>query len=209
MPPRSWRAAPGGVDIRWMGGARLSAMNEAETGGSRRRWGWRVDRTWEGASLDEEQISLVTLAFRGAVAEIMVDAPYHGDPAPGSPQGRCEGLWNHEVVEFFMCGDDERYVEVECGPHGHFLVLELHGSRNLVRDDVPVVDYASSIDGGRWQATLQVEMSWLPPGIRVANAYRIAGQGEARSYAAAFPGSGAPDFHRLELFRPLSEAAVD
>ena len=179
-----------------------------DDGAARRRWRWRVNHTWGGTALTAEQTSVVSLECQGGIAEVIVDAPYLGDPAPDSPTGRCDGLWNHEVVELFVCGGDRRYLEVECGPHGHFLALLFHGARALTCDDVPVTQYAATIDGARWRGVLALEQRWLPPGMESANAYRIAGQGGARTYAAAYPGDGAPDFHRLDLFRPLAAATA-
>ena len=178
----------------------------ADRSDAQRRWRWRVDRAWDGGRLAAEQIAEVSLVCHGGRVEICVDAPYAGDPAPQSPAGRCEGLWHHEVVELFVCGDDRRYLEVECGPHGHFLALLFHGARALTCDDVPVTRYTATIHGARWRGVLVLEQRRLPPGMASANAYRITGQGDARAYAAAYPGDGPPDFHRLDLFRPLAAA---
>jgi len=52
------------------------------------------------------------------------------------------------VVEAFFLGTDDRYLEVEVGPHGHYLVLQLHGSRNLVRDHVPIPSVSTEISEG-------------------------------------------------------------
>jgi hypothetical protein len=196
--------------------ARVSAMSPGKLEGARRggadssdaRWRWRVDRAWGGERLAAEEIAEVSLVCNQGVAEIRVDAPYAGDPAPQSPAGRCDGLWNYEVVELFVCGDDQRYLEVECGPHGHYLALLLHGPRVRVCDDVPVTRYAATIQGARWRGVLALEQRWLPPGMASANAYRITGHGSVRAYAAASPGHGPPDFHRLELFQPLSAATA-
>lgn len=155
--------------------------------------------------MEEADVALVAMTIGGSSVEISVDAPYAGDPPPEVPHGRCPGLWNFEVVELFVCGDDQHYLEVECGPHGHFLALRLHRPRSLVRDDLPVIRYDARIDGGRWRGTLALDARWIPSGLRTANAYRISGQGAERTYAAAFPGEGTPDFHRLDLFRPLDE----
>jgi hypothetical protein len=42
---------------------------------------------------------------------------------------RCTGnswdLCNHDVVELFLLGKDERYLQPEIGPYGHYLVLQL------------------------------------------------------------------------------------
>ena len=40
---------------------------------------------------------------------IEMDAPYFDDPAPTDPIGTTWALWNYEVVELFLVGDDGRY----------------------------------------------------------------------------------------------------
>jgi hypothetical protein len=104
-----------------------------------------------------------------------------------------------------LLGSDERYLEVEVGPHGHFLVLALHGVRRVVRDDFePVCRVARSDEFRSWRAELHLPAAWLPPGLSHINAYAIRGGGEARRYMAAFPVPGEqPDFHRLEHFVPI------
>ena len=69
---------------------------------------------------------------------VQVRAPYHSDSPPPSPPGPMDFLWEYEVVELFLLGAGERYTEIELGPHGHHLVLQLVGCRNVVRRCIPV-----------------------------------------------------------------------
>jgi len=162
-----------------------------------------IDNTWDGQSAHASEIARLTLSAEPGVLRIDVDAPFHADPAPAHPVGPTWGLWDYEVVELFLLGPDGRYTEIELGPHGHHLVLQLHGVRSVTARELPL-DYAVRVQGGRWTATARIERALLPPGPRRLNAYAIHGSGAARRYLAHAPAPGpAPDFHRLDSFRPV------
>src|SRR5690606_32296345 len=124
-----------------------------------------------------------------------------GDPPPAGPPGPTDRLWEHEVVELFVLGDGERYTEIELGPHGHHLVLQLDGVRRPVRARVPIASEAA-ITGDRWRGVAHVDGRWFPTPRRW-NAYAVHGRGDDRQHLAAVPVPGpAPDFHRLACFAP-------
>jgi hypothetical protein len=138
------------------------------------------------------------LSFESSELVVDVNAPWHGDPAPTTPVGACPRLWEHEVVELFLAGQGDRYLEVELSPSGHYLVLSLEGERRVVWGEVPLL-YRTQILGQRWTGRARIPMSWLPPGLSALNAHAIAGTGAERRYWSFRPCSGAvPDFHRLE-----------
>lgn len=167
-----------------------------------------IDRLWDGsAAAPSERISLDLRARAGAL-EIAVDAPFHGDPAPPAPPGSTPGLWNFEVVELFLHAPDDRYLELEFGPHGHSLALQLHGVRNLVAT-VDVAFVAEPPANGRWRGRAVVAPDLLPPGLARWNAHAIHGEGESRRYLSAFPAAGArPDFHRPDITAALDPALL-
>lgn len=162
-----------------------------------------VDRLWNGEHASADEIVRVQLASTADGVEFAVDAPFHGDPAPPGPAGVVDGLWEYEVVELFLLGDGEHYLEVEIGPHGHHLVLSLHGRRRPTRRGLPLA-FTSERDAERWRGRATIPWTYVPTGALAANAYAIHGTGEARRYLAWSPVPGdLPDFHRLEHFRPL------
>lgn len=164
----------------------------------------RVDRLWDGAPARPTEAATVTVRRDGdGAVHVHVDAPDHGDPAPESPPGSTDRLWEYEVVELFLLGDDARYTEVELGPGGHYLVLRLEGRRNPVEVGLPL-EASVWREGGRWGARARIPAALIPPGELRGNAYAIHGQGEQRRYLAwtPVPGDG-PDFHRLERFGVL------
>ena len=82
-----------------------------------------VDTLWNGDPAQPGEAVRITLRDGGPHLLLLIDAPYHGDPAPDGPPGVFWKLWEHEVVELFVLGLADRYLEVEVGPHGHHLSL--------------------------------------------------------------------------------------
>lgn len=161
--------------------------------------------TWDGGALRPGEFARWTLRPAPGHLHLRLEASYHGDPAPQAPPGRLWGLWEHEVVELFLLGPQDHYLELELGPHGHHLALWLEGRRQVARDRLPV-ECECKLQGARWSAELRLERSLLPPGPLRWNAYAIHGVGARRRYLAAHPAPGpAPDFHRLEAFAPAPE----
>jgi len=137
-----------------------------------------------------------------------VRARSFGDPPPIARAGRLDGLWTFEVVELFLLGTDDHYLEIELGPHGHWLALALHGTRTVVDATIPLeVRWAPHPMG--WQALGILSRASLPRGLARVNAYAIHGQGQRRRYLAwtPVPGTG-PDFHRLDSFGSLDPALI-
>jgi RimJ/RimL family protein N-acetyltransferase len=171
-----------------------------------------IANTWDGRDLPERERVSVHLAFAQTELRLAVDAPFHADPPPDLAPGACPRLWEHEVVEFFLLGDDERYLEVELGPHGHHLVLALHGRRNIVSalpHGLPIF-YRAERSGSRWRGAARVPLAWYPPGLNRCNVYAMSGAGSARRHLAWQPVPGSePDFHRLEHFAPLDPQRED
>jgi len=162
-----------------------------------------VVHTWDGATVDAGAVARVELRRRDAL-EVLVDAPWHGDPPPNAPPGPTPRLWEHEVIEVFLAGPDERYLEVELGPHGHHLVLWLEGVRRPAREGI-AIDWAVERRGDRWRGTARLGPQVpLPDAPWRANAYAIHGVGAARRWLAHSPVPGErPDFHRLDRFVPV------
>jgi hypothetical protein len=171
-----------------------------------------IERDFRGHDLPLVHRARMTLGMERGALVIEVDAPYFGDPAPDSPVGPTDGLWEYEVSELFIADDAEHYLEIELSPHGHHLALELQGVRNVVRSQLPI-DYAATIAGvddraggvrGRYRGLARVPAEYLPERPTRANAYLIHGSGAARAYHAHSPPLGViPDFHRLSCFVPL------
>ncbi|MEW6219924.1 MAG: hypothetical protein AB1634_10370 [Thermodesulfobacteriota bacterium] len=163
----------------------------------------RIAALWNGQPAGAAGEATVRFQADGHFLQVEIQASFHGDPAPCGPPGPRDRLWEHEVVELFLVGAAERYLELEMGPHGHYLVLSLAGIRQVVASHP--ADFCASINGSRWQGRLRLPAVLLPSGLAWANAFAIHGQGAGRQYLAAFPVPGpAPDFHRLHDFPLLA-----
>ena len=174
-----------------------------------------IDHDWRGAPARANEGVSIALSRASAHATsdllVQIDAPFHNDKPPTSAAGPAPRLWNFEVVELFLLGGGLRYLELEFGPHGHWLALELEGVRNVVRSEnsEQAVQFGAERSEKRWRGTARVDVSLLPAGLSRLNAYAIHGADLERRYLAAFasPGSS-PDFHSLEYFRPFDWDAL-
>lgn len=169
-----------------------------------------ITHTWDG--LPARTNETVSLALsRDATGDWLldVDAPFHGDPAPAAPPGPTPALWNHEVVEIFLLAPPDHYLEVEIGPHGHHLVLELRGVRRPTREGLPL-DLQVERAGDRWRARARIDSGLVPAGVTRVNAYALHGEGSRRRHLAFAAVRGeTPDFHRLGQFAALAPALRD
>lgn len=180
-------------------------------------YSFSIDRTWDDRPLGDDERCSVRLQADGQRLQIEIDAPFHDDPRPPVPAGRFDGLWNFEAVELFLVSD-HGYVELEFGPHGHFLALELKPVRRRQREVVPMEFTTSGVElreplwivgetRRRWHGAARIETGELPGSIVSANAFALHGNGAMRRYLVAHPlhdpGDREPDFHRVEGFPSL------
>ena len=166
---------------------------------------FEVQCTWDGEPLAQQEWARLGVRVDRAagILDVTVEAAYFGDPYPQVPPGSTDRLWDFEVVELFLLGDDAQYLEIELGPHGHFLGLRLAGRRHVIARDMPI-DFQVERAESSWQGRARIALDWLPMPIRAANVYAIHGNGLGRRYLAAHPVPGsAPDFHALEHFAPI------
>jgi hypothetical protein len=167
-----------------------------------------VAHTWDGLPVAAEDQAVLTLTLDGQHLCIEVDAPFAGDPPPDAPPGPTDRLWEHEVVELFVV-QGEQYTEIELGPFGHHLVLQLQGIRQPVHTGLPL-HWTSRTAAGRWTGTASIARALLPAAPERCNAYRIHGAGDQRRYLAHAPVPGpGPDFHRLSHFVPWPRGLAD
>lgn len=162
-----------------------------------------VGSTWDGAPLPPDERAVVQLDARPDGLLVRGLAPWAGDPPPTTPPGPTPGLWEHEVLELFLVGDDGRYLEVELGPHGHHLVLQLADVRRPAASELPLSLRVARV-GAYWLVEAHLPRFWLPRSVVRANAFHIHGPRGARAYRAATPLPGErPDFHQPTRFAPV------
>jgi hypothetical protein len=140
---------------------------------------------------------------------VRLDATHYNDPAPNAPPGRTERLWETEVAELFIAGCNGHYVEIEVGPHGHFLAYEFSDIRVLADPELPIEIHWPTAEGASWTAEFRIQRDRLPPQPWRVNAFLINGLSDKRQWLSAFemPAPRGPDFHQPAHFRSFDELA--
>jgi len=160
-----------------------------------------VTRYWNGAPCPNPRLhGSVELAIHDDGLSIVASLPHQPEPRiPSAPRGaRVADLWGYDVVECFLAGAGGRYLEVELGAGGHFLVLSFSAPRELSdaheRLHLPL-DFATDSQG--WRARALLGWDLIPAGLEALNAFVIAGG--AHLAHAPLPGA-TPDFHQPARF---------
>ena len=161
----------------------------------------RIEHTWDGQPLTPSEV--VVLRYHIAESgflKIEIDAPFHGDPAPSTNAGSCWGLWEYEVVELFLVDENGHYLELEFGPHGHYLALQLDAPRSVLHSQMSLIHNAKMSES-RWQSQSIIPKDLLPTRIVKHNAFAIHGRGQERRYLTHSPLPGPKaDFHQPHRF---------
>ncbi|KAH7718746.1 Protein C33A12.3 a [Aphelenchoides avenae] len=153
------------------------------------------------------------------VVRVNLEAPlFDEDEEPNEFSGICPGprpahknplqLWNYECVELFFANQKGHYVEVEVGPHGHWLVLLHKGYRDCFNKGEELeLEVRNEFQGSTWRCTFEIPLAYFPGGIRRFNAYALHTVDGVRHYEALHTvtdgGLSEPDFHKLEYFGPI------
>ena len=120
----------------------------------------------------------ITLTEQSAL-KIEYSAPFMDNPAPSEAQGRLWGLWEYEVLELFIAGANNEYLELEFGPHSHHLALYFKGERQLVEGHVKLEELSfwkdslqsqsmidhlqAKVKPAQWGGSCLIKQEHLPP----------------------------------------------
>jgi Ser/Thr protein kinase RdoA (MazF antagonist) len=170
----------------------------------------KIDRYWNGAACPDKQLhGAVTLSSTPEGLRITATLPHQASPnVPAQPAGtRVGDLWQYDVVECFIVGS-RKYLEVELGAGGHFLVLDFCKRAPRVRDHEyerfrPTLEWLPSVpeDAGRWQSSVVIPWEMVPKRPNAVNAFIIARD----QFLAYYPTEGpTPDFHQPLAFPKMS-----
>lgn len=178
-----------------------------------------IRTTWNNQTVPADEEAHIRMTLTEKQLLVSVEAKFYNDPELPNwidKPATHPTLYDFEVVELFLLGPDEHYLEIELGPKGQYFVLELHGARNATRYPIEIDEYHVINNGnGRWSATAHIDRKELPDKIEKLNAFAIHGTNETRVYMSLYP---APendpaypqaDFHRLELFQPTDFFKTD
>lgn len=162
----------------------------------------KLNKLWNGQDCQDDRLFVeVTMARKKEGLDIAVVSPMlHEQKIPEAPIGtRVDGLWDYDVVELFIVGPGHRYVELELGAGGHWLLLEFdrirHRNREYKEFD-PLLKYEHTAEK-MWKSQLVLPWNLITENVRAMNVFGIlAGQFLALS---PVPGSE-PDFHQPDCF---------
>lgn len=167
-----------------------------------------IEYEWDGTLLDILEQVWVELELTDEGLHIRSLSWQHDDPEPPTPPDPEKGtweLWNYEVVEVFLVGENGEYTEIEFGPWGHHLVLQLDGPRSIVTKEIPM-SYRALEAECRWTGEAFLERQWLPEKILRVNAFAIRTRNGERQYCCHTPLPGPkPDFHQPDRFVPFDQ----
>jgi len=182
---------------------------------------YEINKSWDGDDVSKDSVVLLEITNDSALSVsenslnpvglvVKIDAPYFDDPPvpKNIPPGSTPNLWDYEVVEVFFLGNDDYYLEAEFGPKGHYLLLKLHGYRNVVKESLPLGYFSTQINEslGRWTGEAVIPYEYFPQNVNKLNAYAIHKSDPSRIYMSLYPTPKGkypcPDFHRLEYFQP-------
>lgn len=172
-----------------------------------------INKLWDNRSIAENDNVNLNFTFVDNIETVNKDlhikvlAPFYDDPHINDtvPAGSMDKLWEYEVVEVFLLGSDDQYLEIEFAPKGQYLLLQLHGYRNVVKTPLFLDSYSAKIDDKIWSGNYIIPSKYMPPNLSKFNAYAIHGTDPVRQYLALFPTPLGkyenPDFHRLDYFQ--------
>ncbi|XP_065643548.1 UPF0462 protein C4orf33 homolog isoform X2 [Hydra vulgaris] len=174
-----------------------------------------IDTEWDSKPISHLPTKISFTNLNNKFLLVAISAHFFNNPLapngrPGSPFPK---LYDYEVVEIFFLAENKKYLEVEVSPHGQHLVLLLNGSRNIIKEELPL-NYTSSIhyESMSWKGQVEIPLAYMPPDVSLINAYAIHGSGEKRVYEALYSVPQGvydyPDFHRLEYFKKFSLADI-
>lgn len=161
-----------------------------------------ISTFWDGTPCGENNLQgTVELIGTDEGLKITATLPHQSIPhIPDAPSGtRVGNLWEYDVVECFLVGE-EKYLEVELGAGGHWLVLGFTAPRVRSEEHIslqPKLDFKSDDGADRWRSTIVIPWTVVPTGLTAANAFVIVGDNYL--CASALPGEKA-DFHQPQRF---------
>ena len=163
-----------------------------------------ITSEWDGTPIENPlDWTKMDVELTEAGLHISVSSLCYADEVPSTDPDRQKGtwgLWDYEVVELFLVGENGHYTEIEMGPHGHHIVLQLDGPRSIVCKEIPM-QWEPLIQDGQWVGRGFVDKKWLPEKIVRANAFTIHTVNGKRRYCCYTPLPGPqPDFHQPDRF---------
>lgn len=165
-----------------------------------------INTFWDGTPCSNPMLhGTIAIAATDEGLRITASLPHQQTPKvpEAAPGTRVANLWEYDVVECFLAGE-EKYLEVELGAGGHFLVLDFTAPRvpsNAYLDFAPSRTFTKDGGDGRWESSIVIPWAMVPRGLKAMNAFVIVG--EQYLCYAPLPGPQ-PDFHQPDRFPAFS-----
>ncbi len=170
----------------------------------------KIDHYWNGVACPDRRLhGAVALSSTPEGLGITATLPHQVSPnIPAQPPGtRVANLWQYDVVECFIVGSS-KYLEVELGAGGHFLVLDFCKRAPRIRDHEyehfrPTLEWLPSApeDSGRWRSSVVIPWEMVPKRTNALNAFIIVRDQFLAYHPTERP---TPDFHQPRAFPKVS-----
>jgi aminoglycoside phosphotransferase (APT) family kinase protein len=174
----------------------------------------RIDRYWNGAACPDKRLhGAVTLSSTPEGLLITATLPHQmSSSMPAQPPGtRVADLWQYDVVECFIVGS-RKYLEVELGAGGHFLILDFCNRAPRIRDHEyqrfhPTLEWLPSVPGdpGRWRSSVVIPWEMVPTRVSAVNVFVIVRDNFLAYHSVE---GSTPDFHQPMAFPKVSLQGV-
>lgn len=178
------------------------------------QWSWKaLDRDWSGEIVEPPIVWDLALDSKCLwfAARHEVSASVHPEAAPGSYKAE---LWRYDVAELFLADSDSgRYLELNLAPNASWWSCEFTAPRVRAYDaDCPlsgVETHAEAMPDGNWFAAMSLPLEVLQKAVGFgkgtkANVTFILNSPNQRFLTVVPLGDGEPDYHRPELFSPIT-----
>ncbi|KAF2363157.1 Chitin binding domain [Trinorchestia longiramus] len=183
---------------------------------------YEIKTEWNGKAIEDRPFISFNFNKIEAGLEIEVTAPFFNDAAPTTTLADLSpSIHQYEVFEVYFANDQDQYLQIMLNPWGFRKAMLYDGVRTWIQNGG--VEFNFSIlqrefgKGGRpgqWRGSALVPPSFFPPNVTRMNAAAQHGHGDLRVYELLYPAPAdstdypEPDFHRLELFKPLDFTAL-
>ncbi len=169
-----------------------------------------LTQLWNGEPVPRGHGGRAALTLDAGLLALSWDLALPDEPRlPDAPEGFVHGLWEHDVIELFLCSRSNpgRYLELEFGPGGHWLALAFSGIREGATELSELdPELRNEVQPGRWRgrAALPIALVAKHAGPAPWKALVATVTGEARVHACwpRVPGQ-APDFHQPAAWAPV------
>lgn len=161
-----------------------------------------ISNLWNGTAADQSLHAGVWISQSVRGILVRVHSKIHpSSQSPTAPAGsRVDGLWQYNVVELFLVGVNDQYLEIELSESGHWLVLGFESVRkrsHAYEDFIPEFTHSIDANYGTWESSILIPWSIIPENLSRMNAFSII---EGQYLALNSVPGLEPDFHQPSTY---------